>query len=255
MSGGVWLQKFVPRPEARLRLICFHHAGAGAAVYRTWGRGLPAAIEVVAVQLPGRANRLKEPAIESVGGMVDGLLPELRAQLDRPYALFGHSMGAVIAAEVAAALLRDGAPAPQHLFLSGRRPPQLPDPRPPLRDLDDAAFVAEINRRYGGIPPELMQHADVLALLLPSLRADIRALETHQGGPVVPLPCPITALGGTEDGLTSHEHLLAWRDHTQAAFRVRQFPGDHFYLDPRRDEVLAEITAALAPRWAEESAA
>jgi medium-chain acyl-[acyl-carrier-protein] hydrolase len=132
-----------------------------------------------------------------------------------------------------------------HLFVSGRRPSHVPDPQPPLSHLDDAGFVAEINRRYGGIPAELLAHADVMALLLPSLRADIRALEDFGVRRGATIACPITALGGHDDPLAPLEHLQAWRDDTDHAFQVRQFPGDHFYLDACRADVLAEISLAM----------
>lgn len=197
------------------------------------------------MQLPGRANRLGEPPLDRIDAIVEAVAQALRGQLDRPYAIFGHSLGAVLAAETTRALTAIGEPAPVHLFVSGRRPSHVPDPQPPMSHLDDDAFVAEINRRYGGIAPELLAHADVMALLLPSLRADILALESFgvRRGPII--NCPITVFGGTEDRLAPLDHLQAWRDDTQADFRVCQFPGGHFYLDARRTELLAEIARTM----------
>lgn len=241
-----WVQRFAPRPSCDLRLFCFHHAGVGAAVYRPWALQMHTDVEVCAIELPGRGNRLREPALESIGAIVAQLLEHLRPELDRPFVFFGHSMGAVLAYEVALALAETGQPVPEHLFVSGRRPPHVPDPMSPLGELPDSAFVAEINRRYGGIRPELLQHPDVMELLLPALRADIRALDRHQPPrPRVALPCPITAMGGEADAVTPMEHLDAWRPLTTAAFAVKRYPGDHFYLDPRRPEVLADLAAAV----------
>jgi medium-chain acyl-[acyl-carrier-protein] hydrolase len=249
MSANPWLQRFTPRPAARARLYCFHHAGVGAAVYRPWLAGLPAELELVAVQLPGRANRLDEPPVDRLGALVDALLPALRAEFDgKPFAFFGHSMGAVLAAELARALRDAGAPGPQQLIVSGRRPPHWPSSEPALHRLADDAFVAEIQRRYGGIPAELLQHADVMALLLPSLRADIAALETHQPpAGRAPLDCALSVFGGSDDPLTPREHLDGWRGETRGPFRVRVFPGDHFYLSGRRDALLADLSVRLAP--------
>jgi len=252
MSANSWLQRFTPRTEARARLYCFHHAGVGAAVYRPWLAGLPAELELVAVQLPGRANRLDEPPIDRMAALVDALQPALRADFDgKPFAFFGHSMGAVLAAEMARALQQHGAPGPQQLIVSGRRPPHWPSSDAPLHRLPDDAFVAEIQRRYGGIPAELLQHADVMALLLPSLRADIAALETHQPpAGRVPLDCALSVFGGSDDPLTPRAHLDGWRGETRGPFRVRVFPGDHFYLAGRRDALLADLSVTLAPLWA-----
>lgn len=241
-----WVQRFVPRPACDLRLFCFHHAGVGAAVYRPWALQMPADIEVCAIELPGRGNRLREAPLDSVEAMVAQLLEHLQTELDRPFVFFGHSMGAVLAYETALALAERGQAMPEHLFVSGRRPPHVPDPMSPIGELPDPAFVAEINRRYGGIRPELLQHPDVMELLLPALRADIRALDRHRPAqPRKALCCPITAMGGDADAVTPADHLEAWRPLTSAAFAARRYPGDHFYLDPRRAAVLADLAAAV----------
>lgn len=245
--NSLWLQRFLPRPHARARLFCFPYAGVGAAVYRLWPAALPTDLEVCSIQLPGRGNRMNEPALPSIPALVEALLPVLRPQLDLPFAFFGHSMGAVLANEVARALRTQGL-TPRHLIVSGRRPPHWPNPDPALHLLPDAEFVSEINRRYGGIPAEVAQHKELLDLLLPCLRADIAALETHTPSPTrEPLSCPISVFGGAADPLTPRAHLDAWRSETSAAFRVRVFPGDHFYLNPGREALLADLAVTLAP--------
>jgi medium-chain acyl-[acyl-carrier-protein] hydrolase len=241
-----WVQKFVPRPSCDLRLFCFHHAGVGAAIYRPWALQVQAEVEVCAIELPGRGNRLREPALESVGEIVALVLANLLPELDRPFFFFGHSMGAVLAYETALALAESGHPVPEHLFVSGRRPPHVPDPMTPLGELPVSAFVEEINRRYGGIRPELLAHPDVMELLLPALRADIRALDRHRPAhPRKALPCPITAMGGDADAVTPAQHLEAWRPLTTAAFALKRYGGDHFYLDGRRAELLTDLAAAF----------
>lgn len=242
-----WIYRPKPNGRAVARLFCFHHAGVGAAVYRLWPNGLSDKLEVCAVQLPGRGGRLREPPMANVPAIVDALLPALLPLLDRPFAVFGHSMGAVIGSEFVRALVERGGPMPEHLVVSGRRPAHVPDPQSLLNVLDDGAFVAEVNRRYGGIPAEVLADAEVMALLLPALRADIAALETFHPGRRAPLSCPISAFGGHQDPLTPRSHLEAWRDETLAPCRVRVFPGDHFYLEVQRALVLEELSATLAP--------
>jgi surfactin synthase thioesterase subunit len=246
MSVG-WLCKHTPRPQATTRLFCFPYAGVGGSAYRLWPAGLPTSLEVCAVQLPGRENRLREVPLASIATIVDAVVPALLPHLDLPFAFFGHSMGAVLASEVARALASAGRSLPQHLIVSGRRPPHIPSAEPPFHTLPDSEFVAEINRRYRGIPVEVMQQEELMALLLPCLRADITALETHLPVRRAPLSCPISAFGGADDRLTPREHLEAWRSETSAAFHVRVYPGDHFYLNSQRAQLLADVSATLAP--------
>jgi surfactin synthase thioesterase subunit len=195
--------------------------------------------------------RLSEPAVTSVPRLVEAITEAVAQRPERRFAFFGHSMGAILASEVARRLTALSLPLPSHLIVSGRRPPHVADARPPIGHLPDADFVAEINRRYGGIPREILANPDVLALLLPGLRADMIALEAFRPGPRPPLPMPISAFGGDSDPLTPIAHLEAWRSETQTAFATRVFPGGHFYLDARREEVVGAITEMIAPIVAE----
>ena len=241
-----WLHGFSPRTRARARLFCFGHAGGSAAVFRKWADLLPADVEMLAVQLPGRGGRLSEPVVDSIPALVERLLPALEPHLDRPYALFGHSMGAVLASEVARRLDDGTGAGPRHLFVSGRRPAHVASGESLLHALSDAQFVVEINRRYGGIPHEVAQHRDLLELLLPSLRADIKALETFAPAPGRrALAYPLTAFGGATDPLVPRDHLDAWRDVTAGAFRVRVFDGGHFYLDAQARDLVADLGTTL----------
>jgi len=240
-----WLQRWGQSGAVRTRLFCFPHAGGAAAAFRLWPAGLPNDVDVVAVQLPGRGNRWKEPALGSIPAILDELVPAMLPQMDVPFAFFGHSMGSIVAYAAASELVRRGAPLPEHLFVSARRPPRMPGPDTPMHALSDEAFVAEMMRRYGGIPAEVLAEPDLMALLLPSLRADMRALETYAPEASAPLPFPVTAFGGTEDLRAPLAHLEAWRGETSGEFRVRTFPGGHFYLEARRAELLHDVAGAL----------
>jgi len=219
----------------------------GAVVFRNWANDLPGGVEVCAVQLPGRTLRLAEPAMTSISELAEAITDAVAQLPERPFALFGHSMGAVLASEVARSLAARSLSLPSHLIVSGRRPPRVPDQRAPIGGLPDDAFVSEINRRYGGIPSEILAHPDVLALLLPGLRADIIALETFRPGPRSPVPIPISAFGGDSDPMTPVSHLQEWKSETQGAFALRVFPGGHFYLDARRKAVAGEIVRLIGP--------
>jgi medium-chain acyl-[acyl-carrier-protein] hydrolase len=177
--------------------------------------------------------------------MVDALIPILLPYLARPFAFFGHSMGALLASEVAHALLKRGFLTPQHLFVSGRRPPHMPGSETDLHLLPDSEFITEIDRRYGGIPAEMLNSPDMLALLIPALRAEFAALETFQPKKRAALPCPISAFGGAQDPLVPRSHLEGWRDQTDRLFRVRVFPGGHFYMNSQLDALLGDIKATL----------
>jgi medium-chain acyl-[acyl-carrier-protein] hydrolase len=234
-----------PNPAAALRLFCLPYAGGGASAYHGWGRLLPATIELCAIQLPGRETRRREPPYTDFGEAVAGLIDVACPLLDRPYALFGHSLGALLAFEMIRLLRRKGQPLPQQFFVSGRRSPQLPEPFPPIARLPDSEFVAAIQERYGGIPQAILQEPELMALFLPTLRADFRVLESHRYIAEPPLDCPIVVFGGREDSIATPLALRQWQVHTTADFCDRQFPGGHFYLQTQRAELVAAIVDSL----------
>lgn len=248
-----WLSRFVPRPAARMRLFCFSYAGGGAAVFRPWAIGLPADIEVAAVVLPGREGRLREPPMRRMSDLLAALVPALEPHIDLPFAFFGHSMGSLVAFELARTLQRRGGPAPQRLLVSGRRAPHLAEREPPIHHLDDNAFVEEVQRRYNGIPSEVMQYPELLELLLPTLRADMAVIETHsphdEGQPQEPFRGPISVYGGRDDARATRQELEGWQAHTPEPIALRQFAGGHFYFNDAevRGALIAAIEAELRP--------
>jgi len=236
-AGGL---RFAAKVGPSRRLFCLPYAGGGAGVFRAWSPILAPDIELVAVQLPGREGRLREPSFASIEEIVAAVLPLVVRASDLPYALFGHSMGALIAYALTVALEREGQRAPAHLFLSARRPPDEPDPESPLHGLPEAQFLDVIQTRYGAIPEAVLQEPDLLALLLPTLRADIGAIERF------PLSsqrvrCPVHVFGGARDRHPAPAQLAGWQRVAEQPVRVRLFEGDHFYLAAQREALVADI--------------
>jgi medium-chain acyl-[acyl-carrier-protein] hydrolase len=177
---------------------------------------------------------------------VQALAPALLPHLDKPFAFFGHSMGALIVFELARHLRRQHRLSPIHIFVSGRRAPQVPLHGLPLHQLDEALFVAEL-RRLNGTPEPVLRDPEMMQLFMPMLRADFALSETYVYAEGDPLDCPVTAFGGLADALVSTGDLLSWRDQTRSSFSLRMIPGDHFYLNSARDTLLAKIAEDLEP--------
>jgi surfactin synthase thioesterase subunit len=237
-----------PRASERVeipRLFCFPYAGAGASVFLSWTDALAEHLDVWAVQPPGRETRLREPSLARVEDVVDALLPALLPFADRPFALFGHSLGALVAFELARRLERDGERRPVHVFVSGAGAPHRPRTKPPIRHLPDAEFRREI-ARTGGTPSAVIENEELMELFLPMLRADFTQAETYSCGAADAIDAPITALGGTEDVQVDRARLAAWAELTRAACRRLDLPGGHFFLRESRDPLLEVIARTLA---------
>jgi medium-chain acyl-[acyl-carrier-protein] hydrolase len=246
VDSSPWLLRRPGGGPVGLRLFCFPYAGGGASPYAPWKRDLPAAVEVCPVQLPGRENRLREPAYTRIAPLIDATWDALRPYLDLPCALFGHSMGAFVAFEFARRMRREGVPGPLRLFVSAHRAPHLPSPHPPIAHLPDGEFLAEVQQRYDGVPEEILREGDLIKLLLPTLRADMALIEEYRCADEPPLECPVSALGGHDDREAEAEELAAWRHHTSGPFSLDRFAGGHFYLRTAGAEVLALIRRDLA---------
>jgi surfactin synthase thioesterase subunit len=229
-----------------MRLICFHHAGGGAYAFRPWAAALPAAVELVAVQLPGRENRRGEAPLRSAQAVLDGLAPVLEEDtLDRPSAFFGHSLGAVLAYLTALRLQAGGrAPTLARLFLSAAGPPpDAPSGDPPL---SDAAVIRQVSR-LGGTPRAVLDDPALMRAFLPTLRADFELLASCAAPQPAPLAAPLTLLAGTDDRTLDARTLDAWAARTTAPVERRLFPGGHFYLQGAAADVLNLLSERLAP--------
>lgn len=249
MSTQLWLRRLKPTPQARLRLFCFHFAGGSASAFRTWPALLAERrpdVEVCAVQPPGRENRLNERPFTHVAPLVDALITVLRPELDCPFALFGHSMGAIVAYELAQALTRIGAPL-SHLLVSARRAPGTAERYAPIHQAPtDDALLRAIQQRYHNLPDLLLQDAELKAIYAPLLRADFTLVDTYTPSTLTPLPCPITAFGGAADPIATEAELSAWRAVTQSNFALHLLPGGHFYLQEQSSPLLEHIANTLA---------
>jgi surfactin synthase thioesterase subunit len=234
------------RERARLRVFCLSHAGGGTVPYRRWPLSLPPDVEVCAVCLPGREDRMREAAHLHMDPLVDELMAAMVPWLDRPFALFGHSLGGLVAYELARRLRVKGGAQPTRLVVSACRPPIGPRPGPPLRHLPDDLFIAALNDRYSAIPAMVMDRPELLAIFIPVLRADISVLETYQPSPGPPLDCPITAFGGRSDRTLTVEDLLRWETLTEGGFDHHLLDGDHFYLHGEPGPFLQLLGATLA---------
>ncbi|WP_277881879.1 thioesterase II family protein [Coleofasciculus sp. FACHB-542] len=233
-----------PNPLSSLRLFCFPYAGGGALNFRTWSQGLPVGVEVCAVELPGRGKRILEAPFTQALPLVQAIAHALLPYLDKPFAFFGHSMGALVSFEVARLLRREYGMSPVHLFVSGRSAPQLPLQEPPIHSLPQPAFIEEL-RRLNGTPKAVLENVELMELLLPILRADFAVLETYVYAAEPPLQCPITAFGGLQDVKVSVDRLEAWRQQTSAKFSLQMLPGDHFFVQSAQPLLLQFLSREL----------
>lgn len=235
----------VRRTTPRVRLFCFPYAGGGASVFGGWSALLPDWVEVLALQLPGRETRLREPPVRSMSEIVAHLAPHIAKLDDLPFVFFGYSLGALIAFETARALRRAGQVMPRHFFVAASIAPQAEHANDPLiHKLPDERFYEGL-RRYQGIPEALLANAEFMSLLLPMLRADFEVLETYRHVVEPPLNVPMSAYGGLSDPEIGPDAIVAWNEQTSAGFTVQFFPGDHFFLRSAVKPLLAAVAREL----------
>ncbi|GGX58563.1 thioesterase II family protein [Streptomyces minutiscleroticus] len=240
----LWIRRYHPRPDAAIRLVCLPHAGGSASFYHPVSANLPASVDVLAVQYPGRQDRRNEPCAATIGELADAVVPVLLPYTDLPLVLFGHSMGATLGFEVARRLERDHGVVPHALFASARRAPSCArDETVHLRD--DDGLVAEM-RELSGTDAAILDDVELIRMALPAIRADYRAAETYVYEPGPALSCPVWSLVGDADPKVTLDEARAWSRHTDAAFEFRVFKGGHFYLTSHQDEILG-LLAAQAP--------
>jgi medium-chain acyl-[acyl-carrier-protein] hydrolase len=239
-----WLLRTSSHAGAEVRLFCFPYAGGGASVYRAWAEALEPSIAVYPVQLPGHESRADEPLMDDLRAIAAAAAEALTPLLDRPYALFGHSMGALLAFEVARMLRARGARAPLALIASGHVAPDVPLTRRRLCDLSDEEFVRALTE-LEGTPREVLEDRALLDFFLPRLRADFAACDRYQCASQPPLDVPIVALGGADDTEEPLAGVIRWEHHTTAGGTFRVMPGGHFFIHPQRKRVIAAVREAI----------
>ncbi len=232
------------KTHPKLRLFCFHHSGGTASFFRDWNKFLPLEVELIAVQLPGRESRNTDSYITNIKTAAKEIADDFHQYQTTPFVFFGHSLGSIIAFEVVHELRRYYLRSPEYLIVSGRNAPQTPSRDEILHNLSDELFVKGLVK-YQGMPEEILQHKELLELLLPRLRADFTLSETYQYIKKPLLDCPILAFGGNDDSTVNHEELTAWKVQTANQCSVRLFEGGHFFINTAKKEVLDIISSII----------
>ncbi len=244
LKRNSWVTFPKPNPQASLRLFCFPYAGGKAMSFRGWEKSLFNTVEVCPIELPGRGTRLMEEPFTEFSLLIPTMTQALLPYLDKPFAFFGHSMGAIVSFEVARLLRKKYHLSPDHLFVSGRGAPQVHTEIKPIHTLPEPAFLQEL-RRLNGTPEEVLENAELMQLLLPMLRADFALIENYVYTDEHPLDCPISVFGGQQDYKVSGDRLQAWIEQTTADFSMQMFPGDHFFLHSAQQLLLQTLSQKL----------
>ena len=245
MHAPSWLLKPPSGSAHRLQLWCFPYAGGSASPYLQWQTGLAQDVEVCAVQLPGRGARLHEPPLRSLDTLVQALAEVVRAQARPPFAFFGHSLGGLVAFELARHCRRLGLPLPRQLFVSASGAPSTRTHTRRLHELDDEGLIAAL-RDYNGTPPAALEHRELMELLLPAIRADFEMLAGYRYRAEAPLDLPITVLAGMQDRHVDTQALSRWQECSTQPCRQHRFEGDHFFIHAQGKAVVALLNAELS---------
>jgi surfactin synthase thioesterase subunit len=230
MKNSPWIVRRTPRESASLRLFCFPYAGGGSVVFHDWHSAFPEHIEVCAIEPPGRLARRAERACSEVAEFTSAVSAALDPFLDRPFAFFGYSLGALLAFECARALRRERKLEPTDLIVAASKAPQLPRRQPPISGAPSANFVRELEARYGPIEPVIKADPEMLAAIVDIMRVDLGMLERYVYQADQSFSCPILAVGGTEDHSVMQGELEGWRAQSNAPSRTHYLPGGHFFI-------------------------
>lgn len=246
-SGNAWLPYRKHNSAARVRLICLPFAGGGASAFRGWDESLPMTVDVCAVQPPGRENRFRDPPFSRFPSLISALADAVAPLFDKSVVIYGHSMGALAAFELARELRRRGQSMPTRLLVAGRGAPHQPLGRKPIYNLPDSEFRQAL-MRFNGTPAAVLANDELMQIFMPTLRADFTAHETYVYQNEPPLDCPIIAIGGESDEVVTANDLNEWQQHTRSTFHSHILPGGHFFLYSQRAELLQLIVQYVEPK-------
>jgi medium-chain acyl-[acyl-carrier-protein] hydrolase len=230
MQKKLWFFPLTPeRTSTKVRLFIFHHAGGSATAFRSFASALNVPVEIIAIQLPGRETRFTEKPYYNFHSLINNLIENFPTYHDKPFIFLGHSLGSIISFEFAHALKKNSLTFPLHLIISGTRAAHISWHRKRIHNLPDGEFIKELSY-YNGIPKEILENKELISLFIPTIRADFTLSETYLYSSKIPLPCPITVLGGRDDPHASEKELSLWNLHTSNDFKQYMFKGDHFFL-------------------------
>jgi medium-chain acyl-[acyl-carrier-protein] hydrolase len=254
IKTDAWFQQNRTDQSIKLKIFCFPYAGGTTQIFNKWADMLPSAVQVIPVELPGRGTRLKETPYVSASALIEDLVEAIRPLLDRPYLFFGHSMGAILAFELARELRRKFDSLPRGLIVSGRRAPQIPNDEPLTYNLPKAEFIEELIK-LDGTPREVIEHSELMEIMIPLLRADFQLVQTYRYTAGEPLNCPLFVYGGLRDPHIPRERLLPWKDVAGSDFKLHMLPGDHFFIRSSQAQLLALLTRDIHELLAHSSVA
>lgn len=245
---NLWIENWSPKPQAQARLFCFPYVGGSAALYRLWPAKLGEQVEVLSVELPGRGRRFGEKLISSLDELVPTFHQAILPYLDKPFFIFGHSMGALIAYEWTLLLEKEGKHLPSALILSAFGAPHVtPPPKRKLHLLSDSEFLEELEH-LKGTPKEVLQHRELMSILLPMIRSDLKMVENYPYPKDQKISVPVKVLGGRQDPQVDLSRLEAWKDLAGSSFSLQLFEGEHFFIQSARDRVLESISDEIYRR-------
>lgn len=244
-----WYLEYKKSPAARVRLFCFHHSGGGASGYYPWAAHLSPYIEMIAIQLPGRENRFTEPLNNNLKYIISELSKNFSIYKDKPFFVFGHSLGALMSFEFVKSIQQLYSVFPRHMIISGTKAPHLPFRMKHLSQLDDNILKEEL-KIYNGIDEHILNNNELMNLFLPIIKSDFSICENYNFSASKPFPYDILALSGTEDQTVSQKEILAWGKYTEGKFKHISFPGKHFFIKDHQKKIL-EIINKIGYRHAQ----